>query len=51
MLLTAKELITALDVHSTRIRRGYRKKRIPYERFCGLYFFDLGKVRHAMRQS
>lgn len=51
MLLTAKELATALDVHITTIRRAYRSKRIPYERFCKLYFFDLIKVRNAMRQD
>jgi hypothetical protein len=51
MLLTAKELATALDVHITTIRRAYRKKRIPYERLCKLYFFDLEKVRHAMREG
>ena len=48
MLLTAKELATALDVHITTIRRAYRSKRIPYERLCKLYFFDLEKVRTAM---
>jgi len=51
MLLTAKELATALDLHITTIRRAYRKKRIPYERFCKLYFFDLEKVRHAMQRD
>ena len=49
MLLTAKELANALDVHVTTIRRAYRSKRIPYERFYKLYFFDLEKVRSAMR--
>jgi hypothetical protein len=49
MLLTAKELATALDVHITTIRRAYRNKRIPYERLCKLYFFDLEKVREVMR--
>lgn len=48
MLLTAKELAKALDVHITTIRRAYRSKRIPYERLCKLYFFDLEKVRTAM---
>ena len=48
MLLTAKELAKALDVHITTIRRAYRSKRIPYERLCKLYFFDLEKVRVAM---
>ena len=51
MLLTAKELATALDVHITTIRRAYRSKRIPYERLCKLYFFDLEKVRTAMRRD
>jgi AcrR family transcriptional regulator len=51
MLLTAKELASALDVHITTIRRAYRSKRIPYERLCKLYFFDLEKVRSAMRQD
>jgi hypothetical protein len=51
MLLTAKELATALDVHITTIRRAYRSKRIPYERLCKLYFFDLEKVRSAMRRD
>jgi len=48
MLLTAKELAKALDVHITTIRRAYRTKRIPYECLCKLYFFDLEKVRSAM---
>jgi hypothetical protein len=51
MLLTAKELATALNVHITTIRRAYRKKTIPYEKLCKLYFFDLEKVRHAMREG
>lgn len=51
MLLTAKELANALDVHITTIRRAYRSKRIPYERLCKLYFFDLEKVRSAMRRD
>ena len=51
MLLTAKELANALDVHITTIRRAYRSKRIPYERLCKLYFFDLEKVRSAMRSD
>ena len=51
MLLTAKELATALDVHITTIRRAYRSKRIPYERLCKLYVFDLEKVRSAMRRD
>jgi hypothetical protein len=51
MLLTAKELAKALDVHITTIRRAYRSQRIPYERLCKLYFFDLEKVRSAMRRD
>ena len=51
MLLTAKELAKALDVHITTIRRAYRTKRIPYERFYKLNFFDLKKVRSAMRRE
>lgn len=51
MLLTAKELAKALDVHITTIRRAYRTKRIPYERLSKLYFFDLDKVRNVMRQD
>ena len=51
MLLTAKELAKALDVHITTIRRAYRSKRIPYERLYKLYFFDLEKVRSAMRRN
>jgi len=51
MLLTAKELAQALDVHITTIRRAYRSKRIPYERLYKLYFFDLEKVRSAMRRN
>ena len=51
MLLTAKELAEALDVHITTIRRAYRSQRIPYERLYKLYFFDLEKVRSAMRRN
>lgn len=51
MLLTAKELAQALDVHITTIRRAYRTKRIPYERLSKLYFFDLEQVRRVMRQE
>ena len=51
MLLTAKELAQALDVHITTIRRAYRTKRIPYERLSKLYFFDLEHVRSVMRQE
>ena len=49
MLLTAKELAEKFDVHITTIRRAYRTGRIPYERFCKMYLFDLQKVRRAMR--
>ncbi len=49
MLLTAKELAETFDVHVTTIRRAYRTGRIPYERFCKMYYFDLEKVREAMR--
>jgi excisionase family DNA binding protein len=41
MLLTAKELAEALDVHIDTVRRAYRKRAIPYERFGKLYLFDL----------
>ena len=51
MLLTATKLAKALDVHITTIRRAYRTKRIPYERFYKLYFFDLEKVRGAMQRN
>ena len=51
MLLTAKQLAQALDVHITTIRRAYRTKRIPYERLSKLYFFDLDQVRSVMRQE
>lgn len=51
MLLTAKELAKKLDVHIDTIRRAYRKGEIPYERLCRLYFFDLKKVRDAMREK
>jgi len=51
MLLTAKELTKALDVHITTIRRAYRRKRIPYERLYKVYFFDLKKVRSTMRRD
>ena len=51
MLLTAKELAKALDVHITTIRWAYHTKRIPYERLCKLYYFDLEKVRSAMRRD
>ena len=49
MLLTAKELAQEFDVHITTIRRAYRTRRIPYERLCKMYLFDLQKVRRAMR--
>ena len=49
MLLTAKELAQEFDVHITTIRRAYRMGRIPYERLCKMYLFDLEKVRRAMR--
>jgi excisionase family DNA binding protein len=51
MLLTAKELAEALDVHIDTVRRAYRKRAIPYERFGKLYLFDLKEVRSAMRQN
>lgn len=51
MLLTAKELADALDVHIDTVRRAYRKRAIPYERFGKLYLFDLREVRSAMRQN
>ena len=49
MLLTAKELAQELDVHVSTVRRAYRTGRIPYERLCKMYLFDLEKVRDAMR--
>ncbi len=49
MLLTTKELADTFAVHPSTIRRAYRTGRIPYERFCKMYFFDLEKVREAMR--
>ena len=49
MLLTAKELAQEFDVHISTVRRAYRTGRIPYERLCQMYLFDLEKVRHAMR--
>ena len=49
MLLTAKELAQEFDVHVSTVRRAYRTGRIPYERLCKMYLFDLEKVRHAMR--
>ncbi len=49
MLLTTKELAQELGVHITTVRRAYRTGRIPYERLCKMYLFDLEKVRHAMR--
>ncbi len=49
MLLTAKELAQELDVHISTVRRAYRTGRIPYERLCKMYLFDLEKVRQAMR--
>ena len=49
MLLTAKELAQEFDVHISTVRRAYRTGRIPYERLCKMYLFDLGKVRDAMR--
>ncbi|MEX5213388.1 MAG: excisionase family DNA-binding protein [Nitrospiraceae bacterium] len=51
MLLTAKELAEALDVHIDTVRRAYRKRTIPYERFGKLYLFDLQQVRNAMRRN
>ncbi len=49
MLLTAKELAQEFDVHISTVRRAYRTGRIPYERLCKMYLFDLEKVRDAMR--
>ena len=49
MLLTAKELAQEFDVHISTVRRAYRTGRIPYERLCKMYLFDLEKVRLAMR--
>ncbi|SLM41751.1 hypothetical protein NSND_50137 [Nitrospira sp. ND1] len=51
MLLTAKELAHELDVHISTVRRAYRTGRIPYERLCKMYLFDLEKVRDAMRRN
>lgn len=51
MLLKAKELVMAFDVHLTTIRRVYRTKHIPYEHLCKLYFFDLEKALSAMRKD
>jgi excisionase family DNA binding protein len=51
MLLTAKELAMKLDVHITTIRRACRNDDIPYERLGKLYFFDLARVRQAMRKN
>jgi len=49
MLLTTKEIADTFGVHPSTIRRAYRAGRIPYERFCKMYFFDLDKVREAMQ--
>ncbi len=49
MLLTAKEIAQEFGVHVSTVRRAYRTGRIPYERLCKMYLFDLDKVRHAMR--
>ena len=49
MLITTKELAGKLKVHVTTIRRAYRTGRIPSERLGKIYFFDLDKVREAMR--
>lgn len=51
MLLTGKQLAMKLGVHITTIRRACRNEHIPYERLGKLYFFDLDRVREAMRKN
>ena len=51
MLLTGKQLAMKLNVHITTIRRACRNEHIPYERLGKLYFFDLARVRQAMRKN
>ena len=51
MLLTLKQIAMKFGVHVTTIRRACRNQHIPYERLGKLYFFDLARVRAAMRKN